>query len=277
MKNLESVVKAHPFPDYTDWWEMGDKFIRFMSGAILSQWKELGGKKKDINQVRKYLTEYVQLVYGQEADPKLVDDFMRGDSSRTFYSGEFDALSYAFYRSAFERLGEKFVEDDSVIMREIGQFSIRVGKEYFNSILDHLQLEIPSDLNTPEQFTLLQKNIEQIGKFFLDQGYLRDDFYFSFSVDVTYEGKKIKQDTGDFLQNLQHNGVGYAVYIMGYPAILPSAVYLFQMYGEAQHHSSRTIEELFERAGYQARETDDFDPTNYPSDKVVELWEIRPL
>jgi hypothetical protein len=34
------------------------------------------------------------------------------------------------------------------------------------------------------------------------------------------------------------------------------------------------IEELFERIGYQARESDDFDPSNHPSDKVVELWSI---
>ena len=64
---------------------------------------------------------------------------------------------------------------------------------------------------------------------------------------------------------------------MGYPVILPSAVYLFHTVGEAQHHSSRTIEELFELIGYQARETDDFDPTGHPAELVVELWEIRKL
>ena len=63
---------------------------------------------------------------------------------------------------------------------------------------------------------------------------------------------------------------------MGYPIILPSAVYLYNTIGEAQHHSSRTIEELFARVGLTARETDDFDPTGFPSDRVVELWEIRP-
>ena len=62
---------------------------------------------------------------------------------------------------------------------------------------------------------------------------------------------------------------------MGYPIILPSAVYLYQTIGEAQHHSSRTIEELFARCGCTASETDDFDPTGYPSELVVELWEIK--
>ena len=61
------------------------------------------------------------------------------------------------------------------------------------------------------------------------------------------------------------------LYEMGYPAILPSAVYLFRLLGEVQHHSSRTIEELFPRMGCEARETDDFDPTCFPAELVVEL------
>jgi len=45
--------------------------------------------------------------------------------------------------------------------------------------------------------------------------------------------------------------------------------------GDAQHHSSRTVEELFARVGYTASETHDFDPSGYPADMVVELWEVR--
>ncbi|MBI2404109.1 MAG: hypothetical protein HYV20_15505 [Gemmatimonadetes bacterium] len=62
---------------------------------------------------------------------------------------------------------------------------------------------------------------------------------------------------------------------MSYPVILPSAVYLFNTIGEAQHHSSRALQELFQRVGCEAAETHDFDPTGYPADMVVELWEIR--
>lgn len=47
--------------------------------------------------------------------------------------------------------------------------------------------------------------------------------------------------------------------------------------GEAQHHSSRTIEELFEMVDSEGRETDDFESTGYPSEMVVELWEIREI
>ena len=71
------------------------------------------------------------------------------------------------------------------------------------------------------------------------------------------------------------HGVAHALYEMGYPAILPSAVYLYHTLGEAQHHSSRTIQDLFDQIGYDAWETEDFDPTDYPSDMVVELWQIR--
>ena len=103
---------------------------------------------------------------------------------------------------------------------------------------------------------------------------MRDHFDFLFTVNVPFKGRRIVQDESDFLSNLV-GGKAYALYEMGYPAILPSAVYLYQTIGEAQHHSSRTIEELFALCDYQARETDDFDPTGHPSDHVVELWEIR--
>ena len=77
------------------------------------------------------------------------------------------------------------------------------------------------------------------------------------------------------MRRLQEDGVAYALYEMGYPVILPSAAYLFNTVGEAQHHSSRIIEELFDRAGLHASETSDFDPTKYEANLVVELWEVR--
>lgn len=150
-----------------------------------------------------------------------------------------------------------------------------MGKIFFLALHDHLQLHLPTGLKTEAQFTLLQENIQTIGDFLVEQGYLRDHFAFAFDVDVAHAGKHILQDSGDFLYNLHNKGIGYALYTMGYPAILPSAVYLYHTRGEAQHHSSRTIEELFDHIGAKARETDDFDPTGFPSDKVVELWEIR--
>ena len=276
MKKLADIVRERPFSEFAQWWEMGSEFIGFMSRAIVPQWNELGGLQGDLDRVQGYAAEYLGLVYGQKADLALVQHFVRRETSRPIASGEFDALSYAFYRSAFELLGDKYSGDDAALARGKRGFTTQVGKIFFNAVHDHLQLNLPSDLRTPSQFTRLQKNLDLLGKFLLEGGYLRDQCAFTFSVDAYHGGNRIQQEAGDFLDNLHQNGVGYALYIMGYPVILPSAVYLYQMYGEAQHHSSRTIEELFDRVGYQARETDDFDPSEFPSNQVVELWLVRP-
>ena len=114
-----------------------------------------------------------------------------------------------------------------------------------------------------------------MGGFLLEEGYLRRHFAFRFDVSASRGGRPLAQNEADFLPALRDGGVAYALYEMGYPIILPSAVYLYRTLGEAQHHSSRTIEELFARCGCRASETDDFDPSGHPSKLVVELWEIR--
>ena len=253
---------------------MGKDFISFMSQAIIFEWEKLSQNDKTLSQIQNFVSEYIRTVYNQVADPSLAERFHRQDFSQPFHSGEFDALSYAFFRSAFDLLADQTPEDDPAIARERRLFSKRVGKSFFSALHDHLRLNLPLSLKTETHFVILQENIHTIGDFLVDQGYLRDHFAFTFDVDVTHAGKHIQQNTGDFLHNLHHKGTGYALYTMGYPAILPSAVYLYHTHGEAQHHSSRTIEELFDHIGYQARETDDFDPTGFPSNKVVELWGI---
>ncbi len=275
-KSLAQIVKEQPFPEYAQWWEMGNQFLGFMSQAIISQWTKLHNHHGDLSQVQTYLTEYLGLVFNRKANPLLVENFQRQNFSQVIYSGEFDALSYAFYRSAFEHLGHQIPNDDLALARERRLFTKYVGQIFFKALSNHLQLNLPSNLKTVSQFTHLQQNIALIGEFLQRQGYLRDNFAFSFAVNVTHAGNQIQQDPVDFLSNLHQHGLGYALYEMGYPVILPSAVYLYHTLGEAQHHSSRTIEELFARVGYRACETDDFDPTGFPSDKIVELWEIRP-
>ena len=274
MTTLEQIVSEKPFPDYADWWEMGELFIRFMSEAIVSEWRALPCNPGDFHPVQTFAEQYIRVVFGKEARGTLVGDFGK-QLPRPYLSGEFDALSYAFFRSAFE-LMEKHVHDHTLPQAR-RQFTQRVGKRFFAAVHDHLQLDLPPRLETVDQLARLQENIQRVGDFFQKQGYLRDHFSFTFDVQVSHEGKQIVQTTSGFLDALKENGVAYAVYEMGYPVILPSAVYLYHTLGEAQHHSSRTIEELFDRVGYTARETDDFDPTGFPPDRVVELWEIRPL
>jgi hypothetical protein len=274
-KSLEQVIREHPFTEFTQWWKMGDDFMRLISKAIVSEWAKLTNSSETTEQVREYINEYISLVYSRKADPTLLQRFMDPNVTDVFYSGEFDALSYAFYRSAFDAITQNNKENGPATIIAKRDFTIQVGKKFYASIQDNLSLDLPLRLKTQQELNQLKSNIDLIGKFLLEQGYLRDQCEFSFSVDVKYAGKRIFQDPDDFLVKLIQDKTGYAIYIMGYPAILPSAVYLYQMYGEAQHHSSRTIEELFDRIGYKARETDDFDPSGFPSDQVVEMWEIN--
>jgi hypothetical protein len=275
-KSLDQIAHAHPFPDYAEWWVMGKEFLSFMSQAIISEWENLTTETETLRQVRTFVSEYIQSVYQQTAAPSLVERFHHQDFSQPMHSGEFDALSYAFFSSSFELIAEQISKDDPATARKRRLFTKRVGKSFFSALHDHLRLNLPPDLSSENNFALLQENICSIGEFLVEQGYLRDHFAFTFDVDVRHAGKQVHQTKEEFIHKLHHEGSGYALYTMGYPAILPSAVYLYQTHGEAQHHSSRTIEELFDHIGYQARETDDFDPTGFPSDKVVELWEILP-
>jgi len=275
-KTLNQIVEEQPFSDYADWWNMGHAFLGFMSEAIVSQWSQLD-HNGDLGLVNSHVSEYLNVVYGREARVSLVENFVDKTFSQPMQSGEFDALSYAFYRSAFELIKNHIEEYDNSLERERRLFTKRVGKVFFGQVHSHLNLKLPADLNDDHDFLKLKECIQQVGTFLKAEGYLRDHFNFLFTLDVEHANRKIVQAESEFLGDLKRNGIAYAMYEMGYPVILPSAVYLYHTIGEAQHHSSRTIEELFGLIGYDAQETDDFDPTGFPSDLVVELWEIEPL
>ena len=274
-KTLRQIVDEQPFPDYADWWQVGQTFTHFMSEAIVSQWLELYGNDGNLDTVKTYVSDYVNLVYDRQVSPSLVEDLINSPAACPLQSGEFDALSYAFYRSAFELIEIHFEDYAHSLEQERRLFTKRVGRIFFRLVQNYLHLDLPLNLNGDQEFSQLKVCLQQVGHFLQKQGYLRDHFKFWFEVDVNYAGRRIKQTEADFLTRLHHNGLAYALYEMGYPVILPSAVYLYHTIGEAQHHSSRTIEELFGVIGYQARETDDFDPTGHPSELVVELWEIK--
>ena len=268
---LQEIAEEQPYPDYQQWWPMGSHFLTAMSQAILQSWQETTANHKDHSAPNNYFNQYIKTVYFREARSAALTAFRAQDFSKGFYSGEFDAASYAYFRSAFENI---LAQQAPLTPRA---FTQRVGKRFFTSLVDVLQIDIPDKLSTPDSFSRIQESIKRIGDFLVREGYLRDRFAFTFEVDLVYKGQEIRQSEADFLHELTHRQIGYALYRMGYPAILPSAVYLYHTMGEAQHHSSRTMEELFARAGCQARETDDFDPTGFPANEVIELWEIRPL
>jgi hypothetical protein len=276
-RRLDLIVAQNPYPEYAEWWSLGHEFSSFMAEAIVSQWSELPHNEGDLGAVRKDVEGYAELVYSREVRQGLVEDFADKTLTRPIQSGEFDALSYAFYKAAFELIEGHIHAYDHSLREERRLFTKRVGKIVFGLIRDHLQLSLPASLEDENSLSRLKECIGKLGVFLTNQGYLRDHFAFLLSVDTEHAGNRILQSESEFLANLKDRNVTYALYEMGFPVILPSAVYLYQMLGEAQHHSSRIIEELFKLVGCEARETDDFDPTGYPSDLVVELWEIRRL
>ncbi len=251
---------------------MGEEFLTFMSTAIVGEWRRLGNESA--SDVKKYVTDYIDVVYGATARPRLVDDFVQATALATIRSGEFDALSYGFYvrhLRSWQRRGK--AAGNSAVERH--EFCRRVGKRVYGALETHLGFDLPDRLITVNDLNQAKDAINTIGDFLKQQGYLRDHFAFRFDVQAEHEGESIEQSESSFLQRIIIGETGYALYEMGYPAILPSAVYLYHTMGEAQHHSSRIIEDFFGAIGYRASETDDFDPTGYPSDMVVELWEIR--
>lgn len=284
IKPLELVVQERPFPEYTAWWPVGSEFATFMSDAVVTEWRGLARNDGVLEDVQEYIETYIETVYHRPSRNGLLESFVdRGgdkapqpmQSAQPIQSGEFDALSYAFYRSAFERIERHIDLYDHALERERRLFTVRVGKSFFDRLRDHLALDLPGDLAVPDQLGQLSDGIGCVGRFLHDQGYLRSHFAFRFDVDIEHGGARIAQHADDVIRRLQQDQPAYALYEMGYPVILPSAVYLYHTIGEAQHHSSRTIENLFGEVGYDARETDDFDPIGYPADMVVELWELR--
>ena len=274
-KTLRDVVAERAFPEYRTWWPLGNELVTFMSDAIVSEWKALPGNDGSLEEVQAFVSEYVTLVYAREPRAGLVEDFAAKRSSSPMQSGEFDALSYGFFRSAFTLIERRIDEYEHDLTTERRRFTERVGKRFFESLETRLALKLPAAVEDAASFAALKTAIDRTGDFLLREGYYRDHVRFRFDVSTEYRGRRIDQPESDFLKDLNQNGTAYALFEMGYPVILPSAVYLFHTIGEAQHHSSRTMEELFRRSGLTAHETHDFDPIGYPSDMVVELWEVR--
>lgn len=274
--SLDEIVVQKSFPEYTSWWHLGTHFTSFMSKAIYSSWFEVKGIQDKLSKVNSYLECYLRIVYKREPRFGLLNDFIKMHPSTKLQSGEFDAISYSFYRSAFEQL-ENTISDSMTLALERRRFTRKVGKRFFSAIYTHLKLDLPKVLNNSKDVYQLLTEIDRVGIFLKNEGYLCNHFAFETSVNIPYKGQIIEQTTFDFIESLLTGKPVYALYEMGYPIIMPSAVYLFLTMGEAQHHSSRMIEELFERVGCRASETPDFDPSGLHSNRVVELWEIQKL
>lgn len=270
------VAENPPCPKFSfeNWWPVGGIFLMFMSNAIWSAWQrccpgdyDFGGK------LAHHIETYLDIVYGQPFDGHLITDFITQRNLYDIRSGEFDALSYGLFLSAYEVIDSRFSPEEAKTKRH--EFTQHVGKVFYEAMAFRLHLVLPKELDDNVDVEMLKNAIDQIGMFLLREGYLFDRFAFSLDVDTKYKSKPTVQSSKGFLTNLKSGGTGYALYEMGYPIILPSAIYLSRSrFKEAQHHSSRIIEEVFDRIGYEAHETPDFDPTEHNPGCVVEFWKI---
>lgn len=274
-RTLAAAVAAKPYEQFSHWWLIGAGFTRCMAPAISVSWQELPGNPGDLAPVRAQVEEYMSLVYRRPLRPDLVEAFAAGEVE-PLWSGEFDALSYGFYRSAFELADAQAGAGTAAAQAARHTYTQVVGRRFFDALLSQIDLDLPAGLATQAEFETLRRALHRLGRFLLEEGYLRTHFAFRFDIARSPDGRLIHQTAAQVVERLRRDGLAYALYEMGYPAILPSAVYLFNTMGEAQHHSSRTIEELFARIGYVAAESPDFDPTDYGPELVLELWEIRP-
>ena len=149
-KSLSEVVSKHPFPDYAKWWNMGDEFMRMMAKAISAEWVALPDKGQDLGPVQVFVQLYIDVVYRRTAGQDLVVEFIDAEWQKPLKSGEFDALSYGFYRSAFDLIAASVPETEVAASRR--NFTRRVGARFFDMLQQHLSLELPPVLATSTQF-----------------------------------------------------------------------------------------------------------------------------
>ncbi len=271
---LEELSEENPYPGYQDSWSMGEDLLGIFSRSIVGTWAEWLGEHghdayEELDEVVEDYTTFMSTVYDRDVDRSDAIDFMRAayDDEVDIDSSQFDAISFAFYHNIFD-----------VFPGRKREFAEEVGRRFYSQLEDELGLDLPEERHTEEQLESAKENINVIGEFLGQQGYLGADeepFEFKFEVEAERDGENVCQGEEEFITNLDENGRAYAQYVMSLPGILPSAVYLFNIEGEAQHHSSRIFQELFDQMDLDAAETDDFDPTGHDSEKVVEFWIIE--
>ncbi|UPQ98740.1 hypothetical protein HOP50_03g20460 [Chloropicon primus] len=162
----------------------------------------------------------------------------------------FDAYSYAQFAAAAEILEGR---------RERRGLTERAGQRILSMMRELAGVDPSGD---PSDLREMQQSLDKVLDAFVRVGYVLDS-----GLIWPQNAEEIYERTGELTFQ----------YWMKDPVILPSARKLFTEQGFAQHFSSRTIESLF--AGYmvEAREDDDFDPREYPDDRVVEQWTLKAL
>ena len=156
-KELAQIVRQYPFPDYSQWWDIGPVFTAFMSEAIVSQWIDLPHNDSDLGVIKRLVADYLHIVFSRQVEESLVDNFVNRSFSNPLRSGEFDAPSFAFFHSAFDLIQNHPDDYERPLDRERRRFTKKVGKDFFKLMRDYLGLALPANLNDEHSFGQLKQ------------------------------------------------------------------------------------------------------------------------
>ena len=166
------------------------------------------------------------------------------ESSFFELGGNYDNLIDSSNFDRYSYLFFKAISKHFVKIEDRDEITKEIGKKVYAFVKGKINLELKD----------VKENLNKIINYLKESGYV----------------KSAKIDWSSFSD-------GSFLYIMGEPVILPGAQRLFKEEGFAQHYSSRIMEAALLDLDFIGRETKDFDPTKYPSDKVVEKWELKKI
>ena len=138
-------------------------FLAFMAQAIGTEWRAVTGTKRgDLAAVQTDLPSILSWSIIVWRDQRLLPILSRA-STCTIRSGEFDALSYAFYKSAFETFSATIADTTAMADAAMALHSV-LASLFINQLHEHLALRLPNQLQTEADFTHLQKAIDRAGR-----------------------------------------------------------------------------------------------------------------
>lgn len=159
---------------------------------------------------------------------------------------KFDRYSLLIFKSIIKHVPGEEQRDKITVM---------IGKGIYGSIKERYRLPAGESRDTEE----IRKNLEKVIQYFADNGYVD-------SAQIVWDrfNERVWEERGRSQIEL----------VMAKPVILPSAQRLYGENGFAQHYLSRTIEAALKDFSVIGREANDFNPKDFSSDRVVELWEL---
>lgn len=159
---------------------------------------------------------------------------------------KFDRYSLLFFKSIAKHIPKD--EERDKITTIIGE-----------SIYHHIKEKYGFQIGTSDDLEKIRSNLERVIQYFVESGYIDN-------AQVVWD----RFDEGEW----REKGQAHFELVMAEPVILSSAQTLYNEEGFAQHYLSRTIERALGEFSVRGREMKDFNPNNFSSDKVVELWEL---